>query len=211
MRSTVAIVQARMSSRRFPGKVLAPLAGRPVVEHVLRAAEQAVGRDAVVLATSAHASDAPLARYAESIGFAVHRGPLDDTVLRFQETLRAHPAEWLLRICGDSPLLEPALLRRAIGMARADLDLVTNVHPRTFPPGRSVELLRADRLLALDSLALPEDEREHLTLHFYRHAENYRIANFGASPEEAAMPPLAIDTVDDLHRVEGVLAKGARL
>lgn len=208
MRDVVAVVQARMTSRRFPGKVLAPLAGRPLVEHVLERSARAVGREAVVLATSEHASDAPLARFVSDLGFVVHRGPLDDTVARFRGALAAHPAERFFRVCADSPLLDPDLMTRMRALAPGT-DLVTNVHPRSFPPGRSMELVRTGAFLAFPSDGLLPDEREHLTLHFYRNAGRYRIANVEATPAEAALPPLAVDTVEDLHRVEDLVAKGA--
>lgn len=207
MAATRVLVQARMTSSRFPGKVLAPLAGKPLVRHVLDRAAGVAGRENVVLATSAHATDAPLAQFAESLGYAVHRGDLDDVVARLQGALRAHPAERFFRVCADSPLLDPALLRRALALASPDVDLVTNVHPRTFPRGRSVELVKASTFLALDSKRLAEDEREHVTLHLYRRADRFRIVNFIATPEEASLPGLAVDTVDDLRRVEEILAK----
>jgi len=208
-RRVLGVIQARMSSRRFPGKVLAPLAGRPVIQHVLDRVARVIPRGNVVVATSVDPSDDPLARFVESIGYAVHRGPLDDTVARLQGALRAHPARWFFRVCGDSPLVDPALLERFIGLATDELDLVTNVHPRSFPAGRSVELVRARHFLALDSRGLADDEREHATLHLYRHPSRSRILNVTATPAEAAFWPAAVDTIEDLARIEALLAKGA--
>jgi spore coat polysaccharide biosynthesis protein SpsF len=88
-----AFVQARMSSTRFPGKVLAPLHGQPIVVHVVRAAGAAVGPDNVVVATSDEASDDPLAEYLDSAGVSCFRGPLEDVLERFRLCARAHPAE----------------------------------------------------------------------------------------------------------------------
>ena len=80
---TVAIVQARFGSRRLPGKVLRPLAGRPMLAHVLERAAAIPGVDAVCLATSDSPEDTPVARLAESLGFTVFRGALDDVLDRF--------------------------------------------------------------------------------------------------------------------------------
>jgi spore coat polysaccharide biosynthesis protein SpsF len=201
------LVQARMSSSRFPGKVLAPIGDKPLVQHVLERAAEVVGRENVTLATSVHASEEPLVLFVRSIGFAVHRGDLDDVLGRFQEAIRAQPAERFFRVSADSPALDPTLLRRALQLAAPDVDIVTNVHPRTFPPGRSVELVSTATFLALDSSRLSRDEREHVTLHFYRNADRFRVVNFTASQEEASLPSLAVDTVEDFKRVEAYLAQ----
>jgi spore coat polysaccharide biosynthesis protein SpsF len=97
-------VQARMTSRRFPGKVLAPFRGRPVVSHVLERVASAVSRDRIVLATSREPSDDPLALFVEREGFAVFRGP-SMTWSRFQRCLEAFPCAWFARISTDSPAL----------------------------------------------------------------------------------------------------------
>lgn len=204
----IAIVQARMSSRRFPGKVLAPLAGRPLLEHVLSRAVEVVGPDRVILATSDHPTDAPLVRFAASLGHRTYAGPLDDVVSRFQGALAALPAEWFFRVCADSPLLDTGLMRRVLARAAPNVDVITNVHPRSFPPGRSVELVRAGPFLHIDPSTLTDDEREHVTLHMYRNASRFRIVNITATPEEAAFPSVAVDTIEDLQRVEKLLASG---
>lgn len=197
-----------MSSRRFPGKVLAPLAARPLIAHTIERVAEAVGRERVIVATSEEASDAPLAAYAASLGITVHRGPLDDTVARLQGAIRMREARWFHRVCGDSPLLDPGLVRRMLTLATDDVDVVTNVHPRSFPRGRSVEIVRAETFLALDSPRLADDEREHATLHLYRHPARFRIRNVTATPLEAALPDLAVDTIEDLQRIEKHLQAG---
>src|SRR5687768_13033965 len=105
-----AIVQARMSSQRFPGKVLAPFRGRPIIDHVVAAIRSALPEVPVVVATSTEHSDDPLAAYLGSTGTAFHRGPLADVFSRFRGCLVAHPADWVLRVCADSPLLGAAML-----------------------------------------------------------------------------------------------------
>ncbi len=109
-----AFVQARMRSSRFPGKVLAPFRGEPIVRHVLRAVATAIPPEAIVLVTSADPSDDPLACYVARLGFSVWRGPLDDVFERFCEAARAFPSEWILRVSADSPLLDAGILQRVV-------------------------------------------------------------------------------------------------
>lgn len=202
-----AFVQARMSSSRFPGKVLAPLAGKPLIAHVLERLEQAVGRERIVLLTSVEPADDPLALFAEFSGFTVFRGDPDDVVGRFQACLAVHSCEAFFRVCADSPLLEPSLFGRLGAAAAAEsADLVTNTFPRTFPSGLSLELLRAAPFAALDPAALTADQREHVTQVYYDQPERYRIVNVEADEPAVEGETVAVDTIDDLRRLEALLA-----
>lgn len=195
-----AFIQARMSSRRFPGKVLAPFQGRPLIRHVVERVARALPAQDVIVATSTHPSDDPLACYLQDKGIICFRGPLDDVVARFQACLQAHPCDRFFRISADSPLIDPALVGRLMEEAAGDEDLVTNVFPRTFPPGQSLELIRSATFSRLEAEELSPEQREHVTLVFYDHPERYTIRNVrapGPSGEAAV-----VDTVEDLQRLE---------
>lgn len=198
-----------MSSSRFPGKVLAPLAGRPVLWWVIERVSTAVERSRIVLATSSDNSDDPLAEYAGSLGVAVFRGELDNVVARFQACLRAYPADWFVRICADSPLVDPELVRILATRLNPTLDLVTNVQVRTFPRGQSVEFVRSRTFAALDPEALTPEEREHATLVFYRNPGKFRIENIVAKDPAWSTLSYTVDSIEDLRAVEKVLKAGS--
>src|SRR5712675_887192 len=96
-----AFIQARMSSARFPGKVLAPLDGEPIIAQVIKRVSQAVGRDRITVATSDDRSDDPLACYVDQLGISVYRGSLNDVFSRFRSCLEAYPCTWFFRVCAD--------------------------------------------------------------------------------------------------------------
>ena len=201
-------VQARMSSQRFPGKVLTPLAGRPLIEHVVERCGKAFGPDAVVLATSSHASDDLLAQHAARRAWRHFRGELNDVVKRFQQCLAVYPCDWFVRISGDSPLIDPELIARIAERRSDDCDLVSNVQTRTFPPGQSVEVVRAACFAGLDSSGLSADEREHVTLAFYRAPAKYRIRSVLSRDPGLARQSYTVDTPEDLRAVEGLIRAG---
>jgi len=195
-----------MTSERFPGKVLAPFHGRPLLGYLLDHLGSAIRREQIVLATSRDPSDDPLDAYAHQLGVRVFRGDLDSVVKRFQDCLAEHPCDWFFRVCADSPLTDVNLLRE-MNQHTADehlepVDLVTNVFPRTYPKGQSLELLRAATFAALDEGALLPAEREHVTKVYYNHPDRYRIVNLRSANPQLASVSLAIDTIDDLRRVE---------
>jgi len=198
-------VQARMSSARFPGKVLAPYRGVPIVRHVLDAARRALPGVEPIVLTSDQASDDPLAAFVDSLGTAVFRGPLDDVLGRFQRCLRAHPCAWVLRLSADSPCLSARLLQAVVQHPhRRDSDVVTTVCPRTWPRGQNAELIRAQVLAGLDGEALTAEDREHVTPFLYRHADRFRIVNVPSGDSSLAERSIAVDTVDDLRRLEAL-------
>jgi spore coat polysaccharide biosynthesis protein SpsF len=203
-----AVVQARFDSRRLPGKALLPLAGQPMLGRVFDALAQARAIDGLALATSSLASDDPLAEFARARGVACHRGPLDDVARRMLDAARALGADVIVRVSGDSPLIDPALVDRAARSLRAApaADLVSNVHPRSFPKGQSVEAIRVAALDRAVRAMTRADEREHVTPHFYAHPENYRIVSFGAETPRPELQ-LSVDTPEDLARCAAILAR----
>lgn len=192
-----------MSSSRFPGKVLAPFSGRPMIDHVVASVSAAISPDAIVVLTSTEKTDDPLAAYGERQGWNVFRGPLDDVFERFRLCARAHPCDRFLRVTADSPLLDPQLAKAAVGAAlKGDWDVVTNVFPRTFPKGQSVEVLRVKTLESVDASRLSPEDREHVTPFFYNHPNEFRILNLPGSPPVDPEPGYAVDTIEDLRRLE---------
>lgn len=201
-----AFIQARMSSERFPGKVLAPLAGRPLIAHVVDRVAAVVPANRIVIATSTAASDDPLACYVESLGVAVSRGPLGNVFERFRLAISQHPCDWFFRVCGDSPLLDTSLFAVAVEHAeRRHPDLVTNVYPRTFPPGQSVELVRTNTFMRIDDGRLSAGDREHVTSFYYEHPSDFIIINFENPEPVDPSVRFTVDTPTDLLRIGGAI------
>ncbi len=124
-KSVAAIVQARMSSSRLPGKVLRPLAGMPVLEHVVRRMQRAAAVDMVAVATSTDPSDDPVEAFCTDLGIPCIRGPLDDVLARYLMAARALAADVVIRVTGDAPLVDPRLTDMMVAaLVAADADFV---------------------------------------------------------------------------------------
>ena len=203
----VVAVQARMSSQRFPGKVLIDLLGSPMLGHLLDRLGQCKAINGLIVATSDDSSDDAVAAYTAVRGIACHRGDLDDVAGRLIGAAEAMDADALVRISADSPLLDPALVDEAIGLFRDHrVDLVTNVQKRTFPKGQSVEVVSLSALRAAWSKGMTVDEREHVTKHFYDHAGDYVIRNMVHDPVCGDVQ-LSVDTPEDLRYVSRILSR----
>lgn len=198
-----------MSSARLPGKVLREVGGRPLLEHLLRRLDRCEGLDAVLVATSVDRSDDPLAEFCRARGVEVFRGALEDVAGRFLGALERHPATACVRLSADSPLLDPALVDRAVREFLAGgWDLVTNVHPRSFPKGQSVEVL-APSLLRARHPAMDAEDREHVTRAFYRSPGGLRILNLAGDRDLSGIQ-LSVDTPEDLAAFAALVAAMTR-
>jgi spore coat polysaccharide biosynthesis protein SpsF len=206
-----AIIQARFSSQRLPGKVLRPLCGKPLLSHLVGRMRRCTVLDLICVATSSEPSDDAVAEFCAQTEIACHRGPLDDVLARFHGATRRFKLDGIVRLSGDSPLLDPALVNQAVKLfRRGDWDLVTNVQIRSFPKGQSVEVVSAGALARAADKARAAADREHVTPFLYAHPELFRIRNLVARVARPTLQ-LSIDTAEDFARIEAILtAAGAR-
>ena len=195
-----------MSSARFPGKMLTPFRGRPLIASVIDGIARGGLRAQIVVLTSTEGSDDPLADHVlRECNVPLFRGDLDNVVGRFQACLRAHPCDWFVRISGDSPLMDGHLIAHMIELIEPGFDLVTNVKRRTFPPGESVECVRSAPFAALDAASLTPAQREHVTTVFYEEPQ-WKLRSVVCREPQWAATRLVVDTPDDLRNVEAFAA-----
>jgi spore coat polysaccharide biosynthesis protein SpsF len=202
-----AILQARMSSSRLPGKVLRPLCGKPTLAYMFERLEHSRSLDRFIVATSTDASDDPIEEFCASAGVTCHRGPLDDVAGRFLEVIDLFELSGFVRLTGDCPLQDQGLIDRGLELfSGGQYDVVTNVAPRTFPAGQSLEIVSADAFRRAYGLMSEPDEREHVTLFLYRHPELFGIHNLRASHDDSSID-VSLDTEQDANLIEAILAR----
>ncbi len=202
---SVAIIQARFSSTRLPGKVLEPLGSSTVLGWTVRAAQTAGCVQTVVVATSTDSSDDQTADAARTYGAHVVRGPLDDVLSRYILAADQFPADNYVRLTADCPLLDPALVDACVALLEADplLDLTSNAIVRSYPRGLDVEVFRASSLAASDQRATGY-HRVHVTTWMTDHPEEFNVAAVVAS-DDASDLRVTIDTREDLAVVRAVV------
>lgn len=202
----LAVLQARMSSSRLPGKVLAPVLGQPMIARQIERLRRSARIDRLVVATSVDPSDDPLAAACEAMGVAVHRGDLQDVLGRFAGALEAHPdASVVVRLTGDCPLADWTVIDQLIDHFVAEgADYASNTPAeRTYPHGLDAEVMRRDVLLRACREAADPYEREHVTPFIYRRPDQHRLAFLSRSPSLAHLR-WTVDYPGDLAFVRGV-------
>jgi spore coat polysaccharide biosynthesis protein SpsF len=200
------IIQARMSSSRLPGKVLRPLAGRPMLAWLIKRVEQARAASGLIVATSRQADDDPVDAFCSQVGLRCFRGPLDDVAERLAAAAEETGAAAFVRICADSPLMSPEIIDDLAALYGATgVDLATNVQTRTFPKGLSVEVVRVAALRRAKKMML-RGEAEHVTPVFYRRPSEFRIVNLTSGGDWGAIQ-MSVDTAEDLAVAERMLER----
>jgi len=201
------VIQARTGSTRLPGKVLEDLGGHPVLEWVVRAAQAATQIDTVIVATSTLAGDDVVADLADSLGVPVVRGSEDDVLSRYVAALDAHPADAIVRLTADCPLLDPSLIDAVAGAwaASPTHDYVSTLVSRCLPRGLDVELVTAQALRAVDRIAVGHD-RVHVTSLLYAQPTAYRLLGVCVTPPANDLR-VTLDTQEDLVLLRALVAE----
>jgi spore coat polysaccharide biosynthesis protein SpsF len=167
---TVAVVQARTTSTRLPGKVLMDLAGRPVLARVLERVAAAPGIDEVVVATTVNDTDDPVVALTRRLGHRWFRGSEHDVLGRYVGAAREADADAVVRVTADCPLLDPAVVGLVVAELvrhRPSCDYAGNAVVRSYPRGLDAEALFRDVLERVDRFAVRPEEREHVTMAVY--------------------------------------------
>jgi spore coat polysaccharide biosynthesis protein SpsF len=194
-------IQARTSSKRYPNKVLAPFLDTTVIFHLIRNLQ--ILNLPIFVLTSEEDSDTPLTDYLASKHIPFFRGSLNSVVERYMSFMNYSGYENVIRISGDSPLLHPSLVQLCIDSAKesSEFDLVTNVFPRTFPSGQSIELVSRSLLKAVLRNTSHSNHLEHVTSYAYSNAEMFCIRNF-SNPFTHSLPKMSLDFPEELSSLE---------
>ena len=161
---TIAIVQARMGSTRFPGKVLKKVSNLPVIQIIFERLNRSKKIDKIILATTTNKEDDLLEKLMNKIDFDVFRGSEKDVLSRYYQVAKICNAKNIVRITGDCPLVDSNIVDEVINLFHeSNSDYCSNVNPPTFPDGLDVEIFNIDALEKAHLNAINPKYREHVT------------------------------------------------
>jgi len=201
----LAILQARLSSTRLPGKVLMPICGQPMILRQIERIRRAGRIDRLLVATSTEASDDRLADALAAADVEVFRGPLDDVLARFIGALDAHPADHVVRLTADCPLADPQVIDATIARhLETGADYTNNRDDaRAYPKGQDVEVITAEALRRAAAEASTSEEHEHVTWGPRHAPDRYRLAHLAPETDQGHVR-WTVDRPDDYQFVRRV-------
>ena len=199
------IVQVRLNSSRLPKKVLTKINGIPLLEYLLFRLKKSFDRSQILIATSNEHQDNPIHQYCINNNFFFFRGSLEDVAKRMLDAAKHIKAKTFVRINGDSPIIDPKIISQAIEIFQSgNYDLVTNIFPRSFPIGQSVEVIRTSTFEKAYKKMSTTDHFEHVTKYYYDYPEIFQIKNF-INDRDLSKYRLVVDTPEDLERMKRII------
>tara|TARA_Y100001960_G_scaffold56730_1_gene58366 strand:- start:9421 stop:11448 length:2028 start_codon:yes stop_codon:yes gene_type:complete len=200
---TVAIIQARMGSTRFPNKVMRTICGTPMIGLLLARLKNSKLVDQIVLATSEDPRNDLLAKYVRDLEFTVFRGSEDDVLDRYYQAAKEAEADFIVRITGDCPLIDPAIVNQVITKLKNDsVEYVSNTLPPTYPDGLDTEVFTFQTLETAWREAKRPQEREHVTP-FIRESGKFSQANLIHDPDNSK-ERWTVDEPEDFEVVQKI-------
>lgn len=198
------ILQARMSSTRLPGKVLKPVLGKAMLAQQIERIQQAKTVSKTIVATSVEASDDAIAQLCQSLRVPCFRGDLANVLKRFYDCSEQYPAAHYVRLTGDCPLTDPALLDDVIQHhLHSRADYTTNAYPFTFPDGLDIEVFSQKALFSTYQQASSAEELEHVTVFMRNHPELFHLTTF-ESATDLSNHRWTVDYPEDFQLVDAI-------
>lgn len=201
------IIQARLGSVRLPGKVLMSVLGRPLLSFLLERLHHCRKADIILVATSANPVDSTIIGFCEDQKIPVFVGSEQDVLDRYYLAAKSLGADAIVRITGDCPLIDPAIVDQVIDTFVSNypkFDYVSNVVERAYARGMDVEVFSVSCLERLHNLAKTPEEREHVTLHVLHNPHLYSIGQVTA-PIDTSRYRLTVDTPEDFRLIKLIL------
>lgn len=202
----VAIIQARMGSTRFPGKIGKDLGGKPVLVRCVERAKRAASLNAVIVATTDEPSDEAVVALCKEHEYPWFRGSQDDVLDRYYQTAQQYDADVVVRITSDCPLIEPDVIDRVVQAfcQMPELDYASNIlPPRTFPRGLDVEVFSFATLEQAWQSDTNPNWREHVTPYMHRQPDVFKLHGV-FNDVDYSHYRWTVDTMEDLAFVRKI-------
>ena len=196
-------IQARINSKRLPGKVLFKIKDKPILEHIVKRVAKSEFNIKIVVLTSTKKKDDKIVNFCKKKKFKYFRGPLDNVYERYLKAIKKYRCHAFIRINADSPLTDPSIIDIIIKKYKKlkTYDIVTNCMVRTFSKGLSVEMIKSKTFLENYKKIKKKYNKEHITSYFYARKKKFKIFNI-STKKKFTMKKYSVDTLNDFLKIK---------
>ncbi len=197
------IIQARSNSKRFPNKILYNIKSKPIILRVISNISKSKMITNVVVATSRKKSDDKLIELLKSKKLKFFRGNLNNVASRLLKASQRYKKNFFIRVSADSPLIDYKIINKAVRLfkKKRNIDIITNVFPRSYPKGQSVEIIRT-KVLENNISKMSKSEKEHVTTYFYKNYNKFKILNFSNNTNKFKyIKNMTVDYKSDVKKI----------
>jgi len=199
-----AIIQARMTSTRLPGKVLMEIVGKPMLWHIINRLKFSKKLDDIILAIPDSKENDILEKFAKENNLKYFRGSEEDILSRYYEASKKFNTDVIVRITSDCPLIDPEIVDKVVEKhLRSKADYTANILKRTYPKGLDVEVLSFKALEKSYQETKEQPHREHVTLYIREHPEKFKRINVKNEKDFSQMR-WTVDEIEDLEFVREI-------
>jgi spore coat polysaccharide biosynthesis protein SpsF len=180
--------------------------GVPMIGHIVNSLTFCKKIDEVIIVTSTNHEDDILVNYLKKNNLKYFRGSENDVLLRFVNTLKKYPADYVVRLTADNPLIDPQIVDLVVETAiKTNSDYASNHQIKSFPLGYVVEVVRSKTLIEIEKLTQNLEDREHVTWYIYRNLKKFKTSNLTA-PKNLNHPNwrLTVDTEEDFTLIKKI-------
>ena len=201
-----AIIEARMGSKRLPGKVLMNILDKPVLQHIYERLSKSIYIDQIIIATTDQSEDLQIIEYAKKNHISFYSGYENDLIGRVYECAITYESDVIVEICGDCPLIDYRFVDNCITKyLNSKYDIVTNVLSRTFPNGLETNIFSTQLLSLVNKKKLSQKYREHLCSYILDNPKLFKIKSISAE-RKYCYPDikLTLDTNEDYNFIKNI-------
>jgi len=202
---TAIILQARLGSKRLPGKVLKKINGKTILEYTIERLKKTRLSKNIIVATTKREEDQKILRMAKKMNCYIFAGSTNNVLNRYYKAASYYDVKNIVRVCSDSPLIDPKIINKVyLFYLKNNYDYVSNKIVPSYPIGMGVEILNFQSLEKANKLTKNSYDKEHVTAYIYKNPKKFKIKNVGLK-KKILNYRLVLDYIEDFKLISKIL------
>ncbi len=203
----VAVILARLDSKRFPSKVTKKVKGQEIISRIIKRIKLCNFISEIYLTIPSSKTNDGLVHYAEQNQINLFRGSPENVLKRVSDLCKKIKCKSIVRINGDCPFIDPFLIDKLVEIhIEDDNDYTSNILEDSFITGMHIEVINASSLFKAANEAKLDIDKEHVTPYIYNRPDIFNIKSIKSKKDNSYLR-LCIDYPEDLEMIDLLIEK----